>query len=67
MTDKAACPVPSDYGLGTFKGQPLVLCTSGGHFHRNNHRGRVQGVTFTEAYAASAGFWKRCRICWRST
>ena len=55
-----------DYGLGTFKGSPLVLATMSGtgRYHRSDHGGRLNGVTWTEDFARNGLELEPCRTCW---
>lgn len=60
----------TDYGLGTFNGQPLVLWCMGGHgfiYHLNDHGGRLRGVTFTEEFMIDGMQARACKTCVGST
>lgn len=57
---------PRDYGLGIFDGSPLVYVGTR-RYHRHDHGGRIQRVTFTEEFAGSpANGWTPCRVCFPS-
>jgi hypothetical protein len=58
----------TDYGLGTFKGSPVVLVSmsSRGCYHRTDHGGRINGVTWAEDFARNGLELRPCRICWPS-
>lgn len=60
-------PTELDFGLGTFKGEPLVGVTRTGRlFHRSDHRGRYDLVTWTYDYVTnegSCGIWQPCQTC----
>ena len=61
MTDVEAV---TDYGLGTFKGKPIVLVNQGiTVYHRHNHNGRVGTVTFTEDFARNDCGARPCKVC----
>ena len=56
----------TDYGLGTYDGEPLVLLTpQGDRFHAHNHNGRLHGVTFTESFLVDGWDMKPCAVCFR--
>lgn len=56
----------TDYGLGTFKGSPLVLANMSeqGCYHRHDHGGRLHGTTWTEDFAMNGMELRPCLICW---
>lgn len=50
-----------DYGLGLYRGQPLVQLTGHGEcYHRAGHHDG--GTTFTESFARECG-WQPCAVC----
>lgn len=56
----------TDYGLGTYKDSPLVLAPMSGRgcYHRHDHGGRLDGVTWTEDFALNGLELRPCLICW---
>lgn len=60
-------PSVLDFGFGTFKDEPVVGVTmQGRHFHRADHRPKLDMVTFTYGYvtdASALGLWQPCRQC----
>lgn len=60
-------PTDLDFGLGTFKGEPLVGVTAyGSRFHRHDHHGHLSLDTWTYDYVTgpgSCGIWQPCSVC----
>lgn len=54
-----------DYGLGSFKGRPVVIVNrTMTVYHRHDHGGRLDHVTFTEDFARNDWGARPCRVCW---
>lgn len=56
----------TDYGLGSYEGQPLVLATFRTDvYHRHDHADRIIGAaTWTESFLIDDWSMRPCRVCW---
>ncbi|MEM9513689.1 MAG: hypothetical protein AAGA42_02440 [Actinomycetota bacterium] len=64
MGETAALERVVDYGLGSYKGKPLVLVNRDiTIYHRHDHSGRLDDTTFTEDFVRNDWDARPCKVC----